>query len=166
MPVTCSLTSGAAILAYAAISLAEREPTKKYTFGFYRAEILAAFVSAEVLFLIATVSDHLVHLLRSISTVSRTARDPSGIMLWVAVAGLIANLVSMRLLRSAQTESLNLKAAYLEGGHGRSRLDRGHCRCRFYFAYQVVLVRKRTSFSKVLREKSISAISDDNSSRS
>jgi cobalt-zinc-cadmium efflux system protein len=43
----------AAILAYAAMNLAEREPTKKYTFGFYRAEILAAFVNAELLLLIA-----------------------------------------------------------------------------------------------------------------
>jgi cobalt-zinc-cadmium efflux system protein len=34
-------------------------------------------------------------------------------MLWVAVAGLAANLVSMRLLHGGHTESLNVKAAYL-----------------------------------------------------
>src|SRR3546814_14812063 len=35
-------------------------------------------------------------------------------MLIVAVAGLIINLISMRLLRSGKERSLNLKGAYLE----------------------------------------------------
>ena len=43
----------ALILAYASMTLADRAPTRKYTFGFYRAEILAAFANAEVLLLVA-----------------------------------------------------------------------------------------------------------------
>src|SRR6516225_2560169 len=39
-------------LAYGAMALAERVPTKKYTFGLYRAEILAAFVNAEILLVV------------------------------------------------------------------------------------------------------------------
>ena len=39
----------------------------------------------------------------------------TGIMLWVAVAGLLANLASMKLLHGAgHDEILNVKAAYLE----------------------------------------------------
>src|SRR3546814_6673814 len=45
-------------------------------------------------------------------------RDPEPVqstgMLIVAVAGLIINLISMRLLRSGKERSLNLKGAYLE----------------------------------------------------
>jgi Co/Zn/Cd efflux system component len=43
----------ALILAWAAMTLAERSPTTRYTFGLYRAEILAAFVNAEILLVIA-----------------------------------------------------------------------------------------------------------------
>lgn len=38
----------------------------------------------------------------------------TGLMLGVAVAGLLANIVSMRLLHGGRLESLNVKAAYLE----------------------------------------------------
>ena len=36
-------------LAYAAMTVAERAPTGRHTFGLYRAEILAAFVNAQIL---------------------------------------------------------------------------------------------------------------------
>src|SRR5438105_15694037 len=42
----------ALILAYGAMMLADVGPTKKYTFGFSRAEILAAFVNAELLLVV------------------------------------------------------------------------------------------------------------------
>ncbi|WP_144169884.1 cation diffusion facilitator family transporter, partial [Pseudomonas sp. Kh13] len=38
----------------------------------------------------------------------------TGAMMWIAIAGLIINLISMRLLASASNESLNVKGAYLE----------------------------------------------------
>ena len=40
-------------LAYAAMGLADRAPTGRHSFGFYRAEILAAFVNAQLLLVIA-----------------------------------------------------------------------------------------------------------------
>jgi Co/Zn/Cd efflux system component len=39
-------------LAYAAMGLADRAPTGRHSFGFYRAEILAAFVNAQLLLVI------------------------------------------------------------------------------------------------------------------
>lgn len=38
----------------------------------------------------------------------------TGLMLWVAVAGLVSNLIAMRLLHAGHERSLNLRAAYLE----------------------------------------------------
>jgi len=47
---------GALILAFAAMTVADRAPARKYTFGFQRLEILAAFVNAEVLVLVSASS--------------------------------------------------------------------------------------------------------------
>ena len=98
------------ILAYAAMTLADRAATTKHTFGLYRAEILAAFVNAQVLLLI---SGYILY-----EAYQRLRQPPevrTGIMLWVAVAGLLANLASMKMLHGGgHEESLNVKAAYLE----------------------------------------------------
>jgi cobalt-zinc-cadmium efflux system protein len=99
----------ALLMAFAAMTLADRSATKRYTFGFYRAEILAAFVNAQLLVLIAGYILYQAYL---------RLRDPSAIdadlMLWVAVAGFLANLVSVRLLHGHDHDNLNMKAAYLE----------------------------------------------------
>jgi cobalt-zinc-cadmium efflux system protein len=100
---------GALMLAFAAMTVAERVPTKRYTFGFHRFEILAAFVNAEVLLLVSGFIFY--------EAYRRLLAPPeieTGIMIWVAVAGLAANLVSMKILHGGQQESLNVKAAYLE----------------------------------------------------
>ena len=99
----------ALILAYAAMTLADRAPTKQHTFGLYRAEILAAFVNAQVLLLVSGFI-----LFEAYKRFRQPPEIQTSLMLGVAIAGLAANLVSMRLLRSGQKDSLNLKAAYLE----------------------------------------------------
>jgi cobalt-zinc-cadmium efflux system protein len=99
----------ALLLAYAAMTLAEREATPRYSFGLYRAEILAAFVNAELLLLL---SGYILY--EAFQRISEPPEIRTGIMLGVAAAGLVANLVSMRLLHADRGESLNVKAAYLE----------------------------------------------------
>lgn len=99
----------ALMLAYGAMTFAEFVPTKKYTFGFHRAEILAAFVNAELLLLVTAFLFYAAY---------QRLLDPpeiaSGLMTAVALAGLGANVASVALLREASMHSLNLKAAYLE----------------------------------------------------
>lgn len=99
----------ALILAYAVMALADRAPTGRHTFGLYRAEILAAFINAQVLLV---VSGYILY------EAYRRFRAPkpieTGLMLGVAVAGLAANLVSMKLLHRGREESLNVRATYLE----------------------------------------------------
>jgi cobalt-zinc-cadmium efflux system protein len=96
-------------LAYGAMALAELVPTKKYTFGLYRAEILAAFVNAELLLLVMGFLFYEAYLRLLEPHEIRT-----GLMIVVAVAGLGANLVSVALLHEGSAHSLNVKAAYLE----------------------------------------------------
>lgn len=100
---------GALILSYAAMTLAARPPTERHSFGFFRAEIMAAFVNAEVLLLI---SGYIFY--ESYQRLQAAPEIATGIMLWVAVGGLAANLLSMRFLHGGHGASLNVKAAYLE----------------------------------------------------
>lgn len=96
-------------LAYAATALAGRAPTSRHTFGLARAEVLAAFVNAQLLLLVC---GWLIY-----ETVRRF-REPSEIrpalMIPVALVGLAANLWSMRILAPERRGSLSVRAAYLE----------------------------------------------------
>lgn len=101
--------AGALLLAYTAMTLADRRPTSRHTFGLYRAEVLAAFVNAEILLVVCGFlfweAWHRLQAPPAIDTV---------LMCWVAAAGLAANLIALRLLHRDHEKSLNLNAAYLE----------------------------------------------------
>jgi cobalt-zinc-cadmium efflux system protein len=99
----------ALILAYGAMTLADLVPTKTYTFGLYRAEILAAFVNAELLLIVTAFLFYEAYL-RLLSPPEIQTR----LMTAIAVAGLAANVASVVLLHEGSEHSLNLKAAYLE----------------------------------------------------
>ena len=99
----------ALILAYAAMSLASRAPTRRHSFGFYRAEILAAFVNAQVLLVLSVLI-----LFDAFQRLQSPVEVRAGLMLWVALIGLVANCVSLRVLAPARKTSLNLRAAHLE----------------------------------------------------
>jgi cobalt-zinc-cadmium efflux system protein len=99
----------ALLLAYAALTLAGRAPTGRHTFGLYRAEILAAFVNAQVLLLVALYVGY-----ESVRRFRSPVEIHTGIMFWIAVAALCGNVLSATLLSKASASSLNMRAAYLE----------------------------------------------------
>lgn len=96
-------------LALLAIKFARRPASPKRTYGYYRAEILAALANAVVLIVVS---------LYVLYEAYRRFREPpevqSGAMLLVAGIGLCVNLIGVWLLRSGSSESLNLKGAYFE----------------------------------------------------
>src|ERR1700687_4210723 len=96
-------------LALGAMQLASRPASRRRTFGFYRFEILAAVLNAVLLFAIAAYV--LVEAWRRLGTAPEIAAGP---MLAVAALALLANIASAYVLRSAGTESLTLRGAYLE----------------------------------------------------
>jgi cobalt-zinc-cadmium efflux system protein len=96
-------------LALLAVWFGSRPASLERTFGFYRAEILAAVANA--LLLVGVAAAVLVEAWRRLADPPEVASGP---MLAVALAGLAANAVSMWLLRRGQAESLNLRGAYLE----------------------------------------------------
>jgi cobalt-zinc-cadmium efflux system protein len=96
-------------LAYAGMALGGRAPTRRHTFGLARAEVLAAFVNAQLL-LVASAWI----LFEAWQRFRTPAHVHTTLMLAVAVAGLAVNLCAASLLRSGHSESLGLRAAYLE----------------------------------------------------
>ncbi|HKA36971.1 MAG TPA: cation diffusion facilitator family transporter [Thermoanaerobaculia bacterium] len=96
------------MLAYAGITLAGRAPTGRHTFGLYRAEILAAFVNAQILVLLAVYVGY-----EAAVRFFHPVEVHTGMMFWVAILALAGNLGSMALL-SRGKPNLNMRAAYLE----------------------------------------------------
>lgn len=100
---------GGLALALFAIRFAERPATPAKTYGYYRAEILAALVNAVVLIVIS---------FSILYEAYRRFQNPPEIlslpMFLVALTGLVVNLVGLKLLYAASGKSLNIKGAYLE----------------------------------------------------
>ena len=101
--------AGGLALALFAMRMAERKATPAHTYGFYRAEILAAVVNAVVLIGVS---------LYVLYEAYERFRDPpavaTGPMLLVALVGLAVNATGALLLRSRAKESLNMRGAYFE----------------------------------------------------
>lgn len=96
-------------MALLAVWFAQRPATNGRTFGYLRLEIIAAVTNAFLLFGIAAFI-----LFEAWQRLSDPPEVASGLMLAFAVAGAIANGVSLLLLRDAQRQSLNMRGAYLE----------------------------------------------------
>lgn len=96
-------------LALFAIWFAGRPATPERTYGYYRAEILAALANALVLF---GISAYILY--EAWRRFQAPPEVESGPMLAVATVGLVVNLAGAWLLRGASGESLNLRGAYLE----------------------------------------------------
>ena len=96
-------------LAYAATALAGRAPTSRHTFGLARAEVLAAFINAQLLLLVC---GWLIY--ETIHRFREPAEIRPALMIPVALAGLAANVISMKILAPDRRGSLTIRAAYLE----------------------------------------------------
>ena len=104
------LTDTAALaIALAAIRVARRPADRRRTYGYHRFEILAAAFNAMLLFAVA-----LYILVEAYRRFTSPPEIHSVGMLVVASIGLIVNLISIRLLSGGQSNSLNVKGAYLE----------------------------------------------------
>jgi len=103
------LTDVAAIaLTLSAVWFASRPPTANKTFGYYRLEILAAFVNGIALVLLS---------IWVIWEAIQRWRDPGEIhgvqMSLVAFGGLIINIIAAKLLHSDHSHDLNVRGAFL-----------------------------------------------------
>lgn len=98
----------ALVISLFAVRLAKRKNTEAQTFGYKRAEILAALFNACALVVVS------IFLFKeAIVRFSHPHPINSVLMLSVASVGLIANIVSVFLLKAHAHEDLNIRAAYV-----------------------------------------------------
>src|SRR5437867_12107302 len=95
-------------IAFVALWLGSRPVTDRRTFGLLRLEILATVLNTVLLLVVAAVV-----LVEGLRRFSEPSQVQSGVVLGVALVGLVANGVSIVLLRGAQS-SLAVRAAYLD----------------------------------------------------
>jgi len=93
-------------LALGAVMLAARPATSKRTFGFNRAEILAALVNGVLLVVVS-----IWVIFEAINRLGEPVEILGGGMLAIAVGGLLINLLTAWILFRSGGESLNVKAA-------------------------------------------------------
>lgn len=103
--------AAALVIALVAASVAARPPNERRTFGYQRAEVFGALINGVILIVLAVWI--------AVEGVQRFTRPgdvevAGGLMLVVAVVGLVANGAAMWLLSSAQRRSINVRGAYLE----------------------------------------------------
>ena len=103
------LTDFAALsLAWLGFRLARRPADWRRTYGFDRFSVLVAFVNGVALFAIAAWI-----VLEAVHRLHATVQVTGGLMLSVAAAGLIVNIVSFLILRTGDAHNLNIRAAVL-----------------------------------------------------
>ncbi|MFI9773765.1 cation diffusion facilitator family transporter [Streptomyces sp. NPDC051956] len=103
---TDALGLGMALLA---IHFANRPASEQRTFGFARAEILAALANC---LLLLGVGGYV--LVEAIQRFLEPAETEGGLTIVFGVIGLVANMISLSILVRGQKESLNVRGAFLE----------------------------------------------------
>jgi cobalt-zinc-cadmium efflux system protein len=95
-------------LSLVAIRIAYRPPTEEQTFGFIRAEILAALANGAILIVIT-----IIILYEAVLRMIHPPTIEAPLMLVVAVAGLVANAAGVYVLHDKSRTSLNVRGAFL-----------------------------------------------------
>lgn len=99
---------GALGLSFVILKIAQRPRTATMTFGFNRAEILGALGSSLSLWGLSGVLIY-----EAITRLVNPEPVRGAIVFIIAVIGLLANLLMMRMLHHGKTHNINIKAAYL-----------------------------------------------------
>ncbi len=95
-------------LGLVALWMASHPHTERRTFGFHRAEILAALANGSLLMAIS-----LVVIWQAFVRLRAPQQIESGLMLLVAILGLGVNVFALHLLRGHRHDNLNVKGAFL-----------------------------------------------------
>jgi cobalt-zinc-cadmium efflux system protein len=100
--------AGTLALALLAIKFARRPATPKQTYGYYRAEILAALVNGATLVAVA-----IFIFVEAYERVRNPPHVEGALMVAVASGGLLVNAAALWILRSAKDGNLNMRAVWL-----------------------------------------------------
>lgn len=96
------------LISYVANRLTGRKASTHRTFGYKRADIIAAFVNAITLIVIA-----IVLIIEAIGRFSEPQIINSNLVIWLSLIAILANGISVLLLKKDATRNINMKSAYL-----------------------------------------------------
>ncbi len=96
------------IISYVATRLGRRKASSVKTFGYKRAEIMAAFVNAATLIVIAVIL-----MKEAVERLLEPQEIESNLVIWLALLGIVANGFSVLLLKRDAKENMNMRSAYL-----------------------------------------------------
>ncbi|WP_242092447.1 cation diffusion facilitator family transporter [Aestuariivivens sediminicola] len=96
------------LVSYVANLLAKKKASIHRTFGFKRAEILAAFVNASTLIIVAVLL-----IIEAIKRFMEPEEIESNLVIWLSFIAIIANGISVLLLKKDAEKNMNMKSAYL-----------------------------------------------------
>jgi cobalt-zinc-cadmium efflux system protein len=96
------------IVSYIANRLAKRKASNKKTFGYKRAEILAAFINAATLIIVA-----ILLIIEAVERFQNPQKIASNLVIWLSIIAILGNGFSVLLLKKDAEANMNMKSAYL-----------------------------------------------------
>lgn len=96
------------VVSYVANLLSKKPSSTNKTFGYKRAEIIAAFVNAAALIVVA-----IILIIEAIERFQMPQEVESNLVIWLSLLGIAANGFSVLLLRGDADSNMNMKSAYL-----------------------------------------------------
>lgn len=96
------------IISYVANKLVKQKASLKRTFGYKRAEILAAFINASTLIIVAVLL-----IFEAIERFQNPQEIESHLVIWLSVIAILGNGFSVLLLKQNADDNMNMKSAYL-----------------------------------------------------
>ncbi|MFT5248329.1 MAG: cobalt-zinc-cadmium efflux system protein [bacterium] len=96
------------VVSYVANKLAKKKASLQKTFGYKRAEILAAFINASTLIIVAVLL-----IIEAIKRFQNPQEIESGLVIWLSIVAILGNGFSVLLLKKDAETNMNLKSAYV-----------------------------------------------------
>ncbi|MDT0553631.1 cation diffusion facilitator family transporter [Urechidicola vernalis] len=96
------------IISYIANKLSKKSASTNKTFGYKRAEIIAAFVNAASLIIVA-----ILLIIEAIKRFQNPEEIESNLVIWLSFIAILANGFSVLLLKKDANSNMNMKSAYL-----------------------------------------------------
>ena len=96
------------VVSYVASKLSRQKASIHRTFGYKRAEILAAFINASTLVIVAVLL-----IIEAIKRFKNPEQIESNLVIWLSVIAIVANGFSVLLLKKDADSNLNMRSAYL-----------------------------------------------------
>ncbi len=96
------------LVSYIANILSKRDASLKHTFGYKRAEIVAAFVNASTLIIVAVIL-----IIEAVQRFQNPETIDSNLVIWLSLLAIVGNGLSILLLKKDSEANLNMRSAYL-----------------------------------------------------